>query len=338
MRILYVGPAHGTAQQRADALRRLGHRVHVLNPRALVPRKRWLERWTWKTGALGLEGFLRRRLLARLPNEEFELAFVDGGELIGSRTVDGLRTRCGRVISYNADDGFGRRDGHRFRLYLQAVPHYDLVVVVREVNVAEAAERGARRILRIFRSADEVAHAPRLLADADLSRWPDGVVFIGTWMPERGAFMEKLLRRHVPLAIFGDGWRKAPEWPAIRMAWRGPSIYGQDYVKAIRRARACLGLLSKGNRDLHTRRSMEIPFAGGLLCAERTSEHAVLYQEREEAVFWSDANECAEWCEQLVRDEMRRSRIAESGRHRCVANGHLNEPILARIVEEAQRS
>lgn len=338
MRILYVGPAHGTAQQRASALSRLGHRVHVLNPRAFLASNRWLERWTWKTGALGLEGFFRRRLLARLPDEDFELALVDGGELIGPRVVDALRTRCGLVVNYNADDGFGHRDWHRFRLYLQSVPRYDLLVVVREVNVAEALARGARRVLRIFRSADEVAHAPRPLGDCDLARWPDGIVFIGTWMPERGAFMERLLGRGVPLNIFGDGWQKAPEWPVIRAAWRGPSIYGHDYVKAIRRAKACLGLLSKGNRDLHTRRSMEIPFAGGVLCAERTSEHRELYREGDEAALWSDAEECADWCERLLRDEPRRARIAEHGRERCVANGHLNEPILTRILAEARRS
>ena len=84
------------------------------NPRALFPRNRWLERWTWKTGAFGLEGFFRRRLLARLPPEDFELALVDGGELIGPRVVDALRSRCDLVVNYNSDDGFGHRDWYRF--------------------------------------------------------------------------------------------------------------------------------------------------------------------------------------------------------------------------------
>ena len=39
----------------------------------------------------------------------------------------------------------------------------------------------------------------------------------------------------------------------------------------------CLGLLSKGNRDLQTTRSLENPYAGGPLCAQRTSERLALY-------------------------------------------------------------
>ena len=68
----------------------------------------------------------------------------------------------------------------------------------------------------------------------------------------------------------------------------GPAIYGDDYLKAIQLAKVSLGLLSKGNRDLHTTRTFEIPYCGGLLCAERTSEHLQLYQEDVEAVYWSD--------------------------------------------------
>jgi spore maturation protein CgeB len=96
-----------------------------------------------------------------------------------------------------------------------------------------------------------------------------------------------------------------------------------------------LGLLSKGNRDLTTQRSFEIPYLGGVLCAERTSEHVALYREDFEAVFWSTPEECAEKCMQLLRDEQRRERLAINGRHRCLRNGTTNEYVMAQILEEA---
>lgn len=332
MKILYVGPDSGTSRHRAQALRRLGHQVHVVDPRVSVSRPSWLARWTWRTGALGLEGMLRRSVLSRIPSADWELALVDGGELVGPSLLWELRRRCGAVVNYNLDDPFGSRDGWRWRLYLESVPLYDCLVVVREINVAEAEARGARRVLRVFRSADEEAHAPRTLDARDRARWAQEVLFIGTWMPERGALATELIHRGVPLAIYGDGWQKAREWLAIRPAWRGPSIYGADYTKAIRGAKACLGLLSKGNRDLHTQRSMEIPFAGGLLCAERTSEHRALYEEGAEAVFWSDARECAERCRELITDGTKRRDIATRGRQRCLDNGHLNERVMERVL------
>ncbi len=295
-------------------------------------------RWTWRTGTLFLEEYLRRKVLSRIPAERWTLALVDGGELIGPGLVQDLRRRCGLVVNYNVDDPYGRRDGRRWRLHLKAVPFYDLVVVRRLVNVPEAYARGARRVLRVYRSADEVAHAPRPLCAADRLRWGSDVLFLGTWMPERGPFLAELVRRGVPLSIRGDGWEKAPEWPTLRAAWRGPAVYDAAYVKAIRGAKVCLGLLSKGNRDLHTGRSMEIPFAGGLLCAERTSEHCGLYREGEEAVFWADARECAERCRELIATAGRLARIAERGRARCAANGHLNERVMDRVLCEAMQS
>jgi len=332
MRVLYVGPDGGTSRHRAHALRRLGHDVHVVDPRVSVSRPTWLARWTWRTGAFGLEGMLRRSVLSRVPPGAWDLALVDGGELVGPSLVWELRQRCGTVVNYNLDDPFGSRDGRRWRLYLESVPLYDCLVVVREINVTEAEACGARRVLRVFRSADEEAHAPSTLHARERVRWAQDVLFIGTWMPERGALAVELMHRGVPLAIYGDGWQKAREWLTIRPSWRGPSIYGTDYTKAIRGAKACLGLLSKGNRDLHTQRSMEIPYAGGVLCAERTSEHRALYREGEEALFWSDARECAERCRELVADGMKRRELAEQGRQRCLDNGHLNERVMARIL------
>ena len=332
MDILYVGPDQGTSRHRADALRRLGHRVHLIDPRAGVSRPRWLAQWTWRTGALGLEAWLRRQVLGQVPGGTWTVALVDGGELVGPSLVRALRERCGAVVSYNVDDPYGPRDGRRWRLYLRAVPLYDLVVVVRDVNVPEARAAGARRVLRVFRSADEAAHAPRDLSPAERARWADAVVFVGTWMPERGPFLAELLDRGVPLRIHGDGWARAPEWPRLRGAWRGPALYGGDYVQAIRGAPVSLGLLSKGNRDLHTQRTMEIPFAGGVLCAERTSEHRALYREGDEAAFWSDAAECAARCRDLLGDAAWRTDLARRGQRRCVANGHLNERVMERVL------
>lgn len=332
MNVLYVGPDSGTSRHRAQAMRRLGHHVHVVDPRTLVSRPSWLARWTWRTGALGLDGLLRRAVLARVPAGEWAIALVDGGELVGPALVQALRRRCGTVVNYNLDDPFGPRDGRRWRLYLRAVPFYDALVVVREVNVAEARARGARHVLRVYRSADEEAHAPAALDAEDHARWGRDILFIGTWMPERGGLAAELIDRGVPLSIYGDGWTKAPQWPRLRAAWRGPAIYGRDYTRAIRGAKACLGLLSKGNRDLHTQRTMEIPFAGGVLCAERTSEHRALYQEGAEAVFWADARECAERCHELCADGAARAALAERGRARCLENGHLNERVMARVL------
>jgi hypothetical protein len=334
LRILYIGSESGTSRHRAHALGRLGHRVRVIDPGGLIPSHYVIETWASKTGGLGISWIVKNRLLRAVANEKYDLVWVNGGELIEPELVRALRARYGCVVNYNNDDPFGSRDGAQWRLYLASVPEYDLIAVLRECNVAEAMKRGANRVVRVFMSVDEVEHQPRPLSAEDQACWSSDVIFIGTWMPERGPFLLELARRGVPLTIYGLRWNRAPEWPQLQRFWRGPGLYASDdYAKAIQCAKICIGLLSKGNRDLHTRRSIEIPYLGSLLLAERTSEHQALYREDEEAVFWSDAEECAQKCRILLADDTRRSRIAAAGRMRCLLNGYTNERIVLKILD-----
>ena len=335
MNILFLGAETGTSRQRVAALGRLGHRVRVVNPARFVPAGGPWAKLHYETGSVLAASRVERGVLTELGAERPDVTWVDGGRHVGPRLVRALKAG-GPVLSYNNDDPLGRRDRFSWLLYRRAVPAYDLVVVRRRVNVGEAEARGARRVLFLFLTADEAAHAPRVLTEADHAVWGSEVSFVGTWMPERGPFMAELLRRGVPLTLYGNRWDKAPEWPTLQSAWRGPGTTNdEDYAKAIQASKISLGLLSKGNRDLHTRRSLEVPSLGGLLCAERTQEHLELYREGEEAVFWSDAAECAAVCHGLLADENRRREIARLGRERLLADGHLNEPTLARILAEA---
>lgn len=332
--ILYIGRDSGTSSHRIGALQRLGHEVHVINPVEFLKVNRLLSAWSWKTGALFLESLVGRWILSRVPAKRFDLVYVDAGELVGPSLIREFKARYGPVINYNIDDPFGRRDGRRFRLYLKAVPAYDLMVVVRECNIAEAQSRGARDVLLVHRSADEVAHAPRPISEEDRKKWSAEVGFVGTWMPERGPFMAKLVALGVPLSIRGNRWQKAPEWPVLQPFWRGPGVVAEDdYAKAIQCSKVNLGLLSKENRDFETTRSFEIPHLGGAFCAERTPEHGRLYTEDQEAVFWSTPEECAAKCRLLLENDYLRASIAEAGRRRCVLNGTINEKIVDQIIQ-----
>ncbi len=337
MRILYLGDDNGTSRHRADALVRLGHEVRLINPAQFLPVKKYMGIWIFKTGGLFLSGIVKRCVLKMTSGDSFDLVWVDSGVLIGPELVRALRKRFRAVINYNIDDPFGPRDGRRWRLYIRAVPIYDLIVVMRDVNVAEAERSGAKNVMRVFMSADEVANAPRSVSPEERVKLGSEVAFIGAWFPERGPFVLKLIQLGVPITIYGGRWHKAPEWQKLKRFWRGPGFYTDDgYAKAIQCAKICLGFVSKGNRDLHTQRSLEIPSLGSVLLAERTPEHLALYKEDEEAVFWSDAEECAAKCKTLLGDDEGRRRIAAAGRARCLRSGYLNEPVLLRILSRIQ--
>jgi spore maturation protein CgeB len=338
VKILYIGEDAGTSRHRANALCRNGHVVHILDPRSLFiglrQCQRIIDKWVFETGGLFLETFVSHRIQRKVTNTDYDLVWVNGGELVGPELVQALRRFGARIVNYNNDDPFGDRDRNKWRVYRRAVRFYDLVVVVRESNVKEAYRLGAKRVLCVYMSADEVAHAPRALRSEDEKQWSSEVAFIGTWMPERGAFLARLIELGLPISIWGDRWKKAIEWSTVGPYWRGPGLETDAYAKAVQHSKICLGLVSKGNRDLSTTRSFEIPYLGGLLCAERTTDHLELYVEGDEAVFWSDADECAEICKQLLQDAKTRKRIAASGRIRAIQNGHLNQNVTQRILRE----
>jgi spore maturation protein CgeB len=320
------------------ALERLGHYVTAIDPRALLPRSIWMTRWLHRTGGFGIAALIERPLLQRLSACAPEVVWVNQGELIGPGLLRKLRANGALVVNYMNDDPF-RTDEEwlRFRLYRKALPYYDLAVACRKPNVAELKAAGARRVLLVWMTADEISHKPCAQTIEQRTRYASEVCFVGTWMPERGPFMAELIRRNVPLSIWGDRWHKAREWAIIQPHWRGPGIYGEDYATAILSSKICLGLLSKANRDLHTQRSVEIPALGGLLCAERTSEHIELYREGKEAIFWNDAEECAAMCKAMLVDEYRRAGIASRGHQRAIRNGNFNEPVMAAILDALQK-
>jgi spore maturation protein CgeB len=337
LKILFLGDNGGNAIKRGHALKRLGHDVMLIDPYSLFPFKNFVGRLIYYGGAPLIENYLKKKISPIIRKFNFDVTFVDNGELVGRKILSVLKKVSSFAINYNNDDPFGTRDKKKWRLYLEAVPHYDLLAVVRQVNIAEAYALGAQKVIQVFMAVDEL-DGPREITTQDRQRLSHDVLFIGTWMPERGPFLQKLMAAGLPLTIYGNDWQKAPEWPALQSVWQGPAIYGDDYIKALQLAKVSLGLLSKGNRDLHTTRTFEIPYCGGLLCAERTSEHLQLYQEGLEAVFWSDVNECMVKCKNLLDDEKLRAAIAEKGRIRCLHNGIFNETNLKKMLEAAYSS
>lgn len=340
MKILYLGSnsAVTTSSYRAKALQRLGHGVINLDPYAFVgisKKSRFIKSFHYKTGYK----YLQRGLRLWLENEfcslhDIEVVWVDSGELFGKNVLKKIGELKVPIILFNHDDPTGKRDGNRFKNLKEAIPYYTLITAVRHETEDELKILGAKKVIRIWRSYDEVMHNKNLIKGSIEKKFISEICFIGTWMrgENRDEFLLKLIKRGLDVSIWGARWNKSKYWPELRDHWRGDALGGEDYVKAIVGSKICLGFLSKGNRDLHTTRTMEIPYAGGLLCAERTAEHIALYNDREEAFFWEDVDECYEICTFLLDNSELREKVALAGHKRALANNHSNENICSQIL------
>lgn len=341
MNILYFGDdsVSATSFHRACALKRLGHEVIVCNPKESLNkfvRNKYLNVFNYHTGYVFTQLIIQKWIKKLLTNLKLiDLIWIDSGELFGPKCLKELKSLKCPIVLYNHDDPTGKRDGNRFYLLQKSIQYYDLCVVVRAENVNEFKKLGAKKVLKVFRSYDEEMHKPFDSISDISTEFRSEVAFIGTWMrnEKRDEFLLELIKNGLQVSIWGDRWEKSPFWEKLQPYYRGRSLGGRDYVAAIQGAKICLGFLSKGNRDLHTTRTMEIPYAGGLFCAERTTEHLELYKEGVEAVFWEDVDECAEVCKKLLADDVLSENIRQAGMKK-VRELHLgHEDVCKEIIE-----
>ncbi|WP_353195935.1 glycosyltransferase [Parapedobacter defluvii] len=336
MDILYIGndSFHSTSYHRAMALKRLGHRVTLINPETLL-RSGLVRKLHFRTGYKFLQrqvtNFLKKRINVGNP----DLIWVNGGELLGRKSLQVLKALRTPIVLYNNDDPTGTRDGRRFDSLRKALPYYDLCVVRLEKEEDELLKYGVRQVLRVYMSYDEEVHKPFDHPSEIPAQFISDVAFIGTWMrhEKRDEFLLKLIRAGIPVSIWGARWPKSPHWDALKAHYRGGALSGRDYVAAIQGAKICIGMLSHGNRDLHTRRSVETTYAGGLLCAQRTAVHLGMYEENQEAVFWDDVDECIGICRRLLADDKQREHIRKEGYDKVRTLKVGNEDICTAILK-----
>lgn len=342
MRILYFGNDHpsSTCCHRAEALRRLGHEVLHFNPFEVltgIHAHPLLTRIHYRSGFRFTDGIFRKwlgEILDRLPSKP-DLCWVSSGEHFSKNFILMLRSLKCPVILYNNDDPTGTRDRGLWRTLLQALPYYDLCVTRRHPTEIEMQQRGARKTLRVWMSYDEVRHSPPQNKEEIPAEFHSDVAFIGTWMrnENRHVHLRRLMDEGLDVKIWGARWNKAPDKQLLDACLQGGPLSGRPYVHAIAGAKICLGLLSHGNRDEHTRRSVEIPFAGGLLCAERTNEHLKLYEDGMEAVFWNDSEECVACCSKLLADDALREQIRFAGFTKVRSLKVGNEDICRQVLD-----
>lgn len=344
MRILYIGYSDQstTSYHRFSALKRLGHDVTILDPYAYLSpilTNLLLGKLHYYTGYQFVQEKIHKWLKQNIGSStSYELVWVDNGELLGPPNILLLKKLICPVILYNIDDPTGTRDGNRFISLKKSLPLYDLSVVVREATYQDFLRQNLTTF-KVTMSYDEIAHKPDFPAHYIPDKFKSDIVFIGTWMrgEQRDKFILSLIDAGLSISIWGNRWEKSKYWNQIRPYFKGKNLKGREYVQAIQGAKISLGLLSKGNRDLHTTRSFEIPYAGGLLCAQRTSEHLKFFKETSEAVFWSSENECISVCQWLLNNEAIRQTIQHQGALKVKTLRVGNEDICEQILAEVNK-
>lgn len=328
--ILYIGDLHPgtTSTERMKAMRDLGYSMQTLNS-SVHPGL--MERIAGKIcGIFGLIPdfhHLNRQIRQIAWTNTFDLLWIDKGVLVKPSTLLWIKSRqpgC-RLVHFNPDDPFGAyRKG--WAVFLKAIPHYDVHFVARQQNLEEFARLGGKNIHAYDRSFSPQLHRPVELTEEEKEKYGAPVGFIGTYARDRAGAIAHLIQNGIPVAVYGNGWPGQEYWDTIRPHYRGPSRFGEEYVRVINGMGIALHFLRRENRDEQDSRSFEIPACGVCMIAERSPKHETLFEKDTEAVFFDTPEELLEKVRYYLAHPEQARHIGAAGRRRSIRSGydHLN--------------
>jgi hypothetical protein len=251
-----------------------------------------------------------------------------------------------RIISFNNDDPFSRlylttnvhmkllTNVHMkllWRNFINAIPYYDVNLVFRPHNISEYESIGGINV-RLF----PPFYLPEQVITIEGKKELD-VVFIGHYTSDRLSAINKLLDNGVSVKVYGTGWDETLLSDEYRYDGPIEALYDETYYQIISQSKIALAFLSKLNRDVYTRRSFEIPACGTVMVSERTSELESLYEDGEEAVFFSDEYELVSKVKNLLKDKTKISRIAFLGQIRAKESGYSVECRVDKLLKQLKK-
>ncbi len=278
---------------------------------------------------------LNREILHEISSKAPDILWIDNRPFVTARTLTRIRKNWPaiKIINLITDDPTGQYR-HAWRLCLSTCSLYDCHFVQRSVNVDELKKAGARRVELCYRSYDPSFHRPLKLTDKDYKKYHTAVGFIGTYEGNREEYVAYLIKNNVPVKVIGDGWPTGKYWKIIQPHYAGPSVYKEEYVKAINGMDIALHFLRHANRDEQDSRTFEIPACGVFMIAEKSELHLTLFEDGKEAVYFDSKEAMLEKVKYYLARPVERAAIAANALLRCKESGYYHEERLKKVLSD----
>ena len=265
-----------------------------------------------------------------------DVLLLDNARMIRPETLRAARrvVPAMRLVWYSEDDTMN--PVHRTRWLEGCIPQFDLWVTTKSFNAAsaEVPSLGARRVLFVDNSFCPHTHAPLTVTDEERRRWGAEISFVGTYEEPRAADLRALAEAGFQVRVWGNGW-----WGRMgthsRLTIEGMPVYDDDYRKVVAASAINLCFLRKGNRDLQTCRSLELPAMEAFMMHERNGEMTRLFAPDREVAFFSDTQELIEGAGRWLADGESRLAAAAAARRRVLADGHSHPDRWRQILDAA---
>lgn len=324
--ILFVGDlnTYGRSYGRYLTLKKLNHKVvplsHTLVSRyGVIKKPSFLYRLSNKFMMPFDRTQVNRLILERLNNYKIDIVWIENGITIFPYVLKKIKSIFPliKLISISEDDMFQRHNQSFW--YLKNLKYYDYVFTTKLYNLEELKTLGAKKTFLFSDSYDERYHKPFNLSNLEKNKFKTNVCAIGAYEKQRAETLNYIAQNGIEITIWGNGWDKMIN-PHPFLKIKNQFLYGDDYSKVISGCKINLNFLRKINRDKITSRSIEIPACGGFMISERTHAQMEIFQEGEDAEFYSNNSELLKKIKIYLNDEQKRNRIANNGYKKCISS------------------
>jgi hypothetical protein len=276
---------------------------------------------------------LNSKIRKAVSKKKYDIVLIDNKPYLSANTLRYIKKvqLSVKIANLLTDDPFGRFT-NSWPVLKRTVPLYDVFFVQRKVNIEELKSKGAKRVELCYRSFDPAYNRPVILKEPDIVKYHAPVGFVGTYENIRASYVAHLIQNNIPVSVTGNDWPKGEYWDIIKPFYRGPSVYGEEYIKTINGMDIALHFLRHGNRDEQDSRTFEIPACKVFMLAEASELHKQLFIENEEAVFFTSKDELLSKVEYYMTAEEERSRIALGGYNRCINGGYDHQSRMENVL------
>lgn len=276
---------------------------------------------------------LNKKVKEQVQQKKYDIILVDNKPYLSAKTLEFTRKQIPTIKIANllTDDPFGKYS-RSWRLFKETARLYDIIFVQRGINIPELKKIGVKNVALCFRSFDPEFNKPLKLIGNDIAKYKCEIGFVGSYEEDREEFIAFLINQGIPVGITGDGWPKGKYWNLIKPYYRGPSVYGEDYIKTINGMDIALHFLRHGNRDEQDSRTFEIPACGVFMLAEKSVVHLSLFEADKEAVFFTTKEQLLHKVKYYLQHSDERKAIAAAGLARCDNNGYSHEERLKQVI------
>jgi len=327
MKILFIGELTGNSKYHYNCLKKKSRSIHLINPSVLFRKFYILNLLFIHISPKIFEKIIDLYFLYKLKSL-YDYIYVTSGEYIGKKTIINLKKKTKKIILYCPDNPFVKRDKKRWSLFNQSAKYYDRIVYIQPSRIKLAKKNGLNNHYLTSPHYERSVHKRYKINKNFKKQFNTDVIFIGTWFPDRGHFIKKVIEANINIKIYGSRWDKDRFYKILKSKINLGHFGGPIYSKLIQSSKIAICLTSTQNLDSITSRSVEIPAIGTFMLAIKTKTHENILLANKEATYFKDVNECIKKCRYYLKNALERETIANNGHKKIVKKLKLNNENL----------